>query len=196
MSRKQQIADAAWRLFRRFGYRKTTVGEIAAEAGIGKGSVYLEFPSKEDVFFALVEEHERGLFEEVRKAALGARPLEERLLQIALIRPRRNAAVMAEFPEVFEVLASLRGRLADRVRPFQEQCVDVVADLIRQGCEEGCFRVVDPAGTARPFYRAFDVSFVLAMHGMPLPQIERELTHLARLLIAGLRTAPDAGGAW
>jgi len=46
---RESIIDAAERLFDRFGYRKTTVEEIAQEAGIGKGSVYLHFDSKEAI---------------------------------------------------------------------------------------------------------------------------------------------------
>ncbi len=48
----ESILDAADRLFEQFGYRKTTVEEIAQEAGIGKGSIYVHFRSKEDVGYA------------------------------------------------------------------------------------------------------------------------------------------------
>jgi len=43
---KDAIMDATDRLLVRFGYRKMTVEDVAAEAGIGKGTIYLHFSSK------------------------------------------------------------------------------------------------------------------------------------------------------
>jgi AcrR family transcriptional regulator len=52
--RQRRILDAASRLILHYGYDKTTVAEIAAEAGISKGAVYLHYKSKEDLFEALI----------------------------------------------------------------------------------------------------------------------------------------------
>jgi len=186
VTRREQILDAAIALFRRYGVRKTTVDEIAAEAGIGKGSVYLEFPSKDEVFFALVEDHERQILAEVLRLAASRRRLEGRLIEVALVRPLRNYDEMEQLPEIFEVLAALRGRLAERIRPYHVQCEQVAARLIREGCELGLFRVSDAEKPARLFYSAFDVSFVLAMQGMERATLEKTLRDLGRLLISGL----------
>jgi AcrR family transcriptional regulator len=53
--RRQQILDAAANLIIRHGYDKTTVGDIAAEAAIGRGLVYLLFRNKDDIFEALIQ---------------------------------------------------------------------------------------------------------------------------------------------
>ncbi|HJO99001.1 MAG: TetR/AcrR family transcriptional regulator [Acidimicrobiales bacterium] len=50
-----RLLDAAEARFRRFGYKRTTVEDLATEAGTGKGSVYLHFESKQDVYLAVVE---------------------------------------------------------------------------------------------------------------------------------------------
>ena len=47
------ILDAADRLFTRFGYRRTTMDDIATEAGVAKGTLYLYYPSKEALFGAI-----------------------------------------------------------------------------------------------------------------------------------------------
>ena len=52
---KDAILDATDRLLARFGYRKMTVEDIAAEAGIGKGTVYLHFSSKEEVVLSHID---------------------------------------------------------------------------------------------------------------------------------------------
>ena len=46
------ILDAMERLLARYGYKKTTMDDLAREAGIGKGTTYLHFPSKEEVALA------------------------------------------------------------------------------------------------------------------------------------------------
>ena len=52
-TRRAAILDAALRVFGQYGYRRTTMDDIAREAGIAKGTIYLSFASKEEVFQAL-----------------------------------------------------------------------------------------------------------------------------------------------
>lgn len=52
--REQRILDAAQRLVLHYGYDKTTISDIAKEADIAKGTVYLHFDSKDDLFEALL----------------------------------------------------------------------------------------------------------------------------------------------
>jgi TetR/AcrR family acrAB operon transcriptional repressor len=52
--REGRILDAAARLIMHYGYDKTTVSDIAQEAGISKGAIYLHFDSKEALFEALL----------------------------------------------------------------------------------------------------------------------------------------------
>src|SRR3982751_2316221 len=49
------ILDAADRLLARYGYRKMTIDDLAAEVGIGKGSIYLHFRSKEEVVYSHID---------------------------------------------------------------------------------------------------------------------------------------------
>ena len=52
--RRQRILDVAAQLITHYGYDKTTVSDIAREAGISKGAIYLHFESKEALFEALI----------------------------------------------------------------------------------------------------------------------------------------------
>jgi AcrR family transcriptional regulator len=49
------LVDAAQRVFERLGYARTTVGDITAEAGVGRATFYVYFASKEDVFAAVAD---------------------------------------------------------------------------------------------------------------------------------------------
>lgn len=57
VNRREDILKIAQKLFRENGYEKTTVDDIARHAGISKGSVYLEFKTKEDVFYYILENY-------------------------------------------------------------------------------------------------------------------------------------------
>ncbi len=52
--RADRILDAAAKLIQHFGYDKTTVSDIANEAGVSKGAIYLHWSSKDDLFEALI----------------------------------------------------------------------------------------------------------------------------------------------
>lgn len=52
--RSERLLDAAADLIARLGYDKTTIGDIAAQAGVAKGAVYLHWASKDELFEALI----------------------------------------------------------------------------------------------------------------------------------------------
>ncbi|TLD71283.1 TetR family transcriptional regulator [Phragmitibacter flavus] len=53
--RTARILDAATRLYITYGARRTSMDDIAAEAGMAKGSLYLSFKSKDELFHALIQ---------------------------------------------------------------------------------------------------------------------------------------------
>lgn len=53
--KRQAILDAAWRAFGAYGFRKTSMDDIAKGAGMSRPAVYLHFRSKEDIFRSLVQ---------------------------------------------------------------------------------------------------------------------------------------------
>jgi TetR/AcrR family acrAB operon transcriptional repressor len=57
--------DAAARLFARYGFDKTSVDDIAREAGVSKGAVYLHFPSKDALFDATLMRESMRLLDDV-----------------------------------------------------------------------------------------------------------------------------------
>src|SRR6185437_8688573 len=68
---KDAILDAADRLLARFGYRKMTVEDLAREAGIGKGTVYRSFDSKQSVALGCIDRMVARLLERLRAIAAG-----------------------------------------------------------------------------------------------------------------------------
>ena len=81
--RYHAILDAAERLLARAPDRIANVGEVADEAGLAKGTVYLYFPSKDELLLALHERHVDDFFNALIATLQAAQPVTiERLLEI------------------------------------------------------------------------------------------------------------------
>src|SRR5579872_1354293 len=65
--RADRILDAAGELMLRWGYNKTTVDDIARYAGVAKGTIYLHWKTREDLFTALMQREYIRLAEDVKQ---------------------------------------------------------------------------------------------------------------------------------
>src|SRR3954451_22102316 len=77
--RRCSILQAARTVFARQGYAHTVVDDIASQAGIAKGTLYLYFPSKEAIYLAAVLEDARQLDKDSRVAMSAAVTWQEKL---------------------------------------------------------------------------------------------------------------------
>lgn len=66
-NRAELILEAAQELFSRYGYERTSIDDIAQHLGIGKGSVYLDFRTKEDILVALLTRHANNVLNSVQE---------------------------------------------------------------------------------------------------------------------------------
>ena len=69
--RAQHILDAAASLMLRYGYQKTTIDDIAREAGVGKGTLYLHWKTREALFAALILREKVALAEDIQQRIAG-----------------------------------------------------------------------------------------------------------------------------
>jgi AcrR family transcriptional regulator len=129
---REQLVDAADRLFRRDGFHATAVDAVADEAGYTKGAVYSNFASKEELFFAVYERRVADRVAELDRLAEAAPSARAALTEAVESAGRRSEdgwmAVFFEFwahvlrhPEHRERFAALHRRgLAPFVRAVEE----------------------------------------------------------------------------
>ncbi|HYT42136.1 MAG TPA: helix-turn-helix domain-containing protein [Methylomirabilota bacterium] len=65
--RAERILDAAAELILRWGYRKTTIDDIAKQAGVAKGTIYLHWKTREDLFLALMAREGLKVTEDIKQ---------------------------------------------------------------------------------------------------------------------------------
>src|SRR3954469_9261319 len=82
--KKECILTAATRLFARFGFKKTSVDEIAKDAGVAKGTIYLAADTKEDLFYQSVHREVRAWVAELSKLIDPRVPADQMLRNCAI----------------------------------------------------------------------------------------------------------------
>jgi AcrR family transcriptional regulator len=75
---RQSLIDSARRIFARDGFESSRIEDIAADSGRTRGAFYAHFRTKEDLFFALLEQEAERRVVQIRGAMANCRTLEER----------------------------------------------------------------------------------------------------------------------
>lgn len=146
---REAVLDAASELFERYGYKKTTIDDIALEAGIGKGSVYLRFASKEEIGLAWLRRLHRDLFDDITRP--GSDPRASRRIVGCLVnRVILRFDIFARHRRSLdEALCTLRPQLEEKKRAFHEEEARFLEALINQGVSAGELKSTDPLQDAR-----------------------------------------------
>jgi AcrR family transcriptional regulator len=110
--RIEQIAEAALRLFARYGYKRTSMDDIAREAGVARATLYLHFKGKDDVFRAMLAGLGSQVETRCREALATPGPFSDRLA--ALMAAHHGTAFSAfsageHLGELKAVMVSIAG---------------------------------------------------------------------------------------
>ena len=189
---RDAILDATDRLLARYGYKKMTIDDLAREVGIGKGSVYLHFESKEDIALSHIDRIIRRLGAKLREIAGSAARPDNRLRSMLLERVLyRFDSVQHYSQSLNELLAQLRPRLLERRRQYFEDEAKIFAEVIREGKTAGLFETKDPMQTARTLLDATNALLPYSLSAYELGErsdIEKKAKRVADLLLNGLCT--------
>lgn len=163
------IIEAAARVMAEKGFSGTAMSEVAQVAGIGKGTIYEYFDSKEDLFFAVFEwfSQKIGAAATVSISALGGSAA-QRLVALGESIIGSWVEIRGMFSLVFEFWAAsassqIRERFKDAFRKAYGDFRAIVSSLIRDGIDRGEFRRdVDPEAVAASLVGTWDALFLQA----------------------------------
>ena len=188
---RDAILDATDRLLARFGYRKMTVEDIAAEAGIGKGTVYLHFSSKEEVVLSHVDRIvDRLKQQHLAVIARSEITAPERIRRMLLARVLfRFDSIQHYTQSLNDLLAALRpGLLARRAKYFEEEA-QIFAAVLAEGRGSGEFEFENERAAARALLEATNGLLPYSLSTTELgerEEVERRASAIAGLLLQGL----------
>jgi len=156
VARREQILQAAERLLEHYGPQKTTVGDVAREAGIGVGSVYLEFPSKEAIIEALSRARHDVVLEAMREAA--ERPGSSWAARLSGMMDARLDAYLAQASggaHARDLLHCANSAVKSVSQWFHDEERALLMGLLEAGARDGEFDIVDTELVARVILRAY-----------------------------------------
>jgi len=183
---RSKIIKVAAKIFTRYGFKKTTMEQIAVATRKGKSSIYYYFNSKEDIFRAVVEQEAEELKRDLlREVSLIEDPVEQ-LRTYILFRTHKMktltnfyAAMKSEYLNHLEFIEQIR-------TDYDQNEAVIVTEILRRGLRHNKFVIEDPELGA--------VAIVTAMKGLEIPlfinkshgNIEDRLDNLIKFLFYGL----------
>jgi len=189
---RQRLLQAATRVFARRGYHRATVDEIVAEAGISKGAFYFHFPSKEALFFHLVEHFATRMATDIQQAVEQARGAQSRV-EAAL---RAGVRTFSQHPELARVFlvesAAASPEFEQRRRAFYDRFCWLIQTYLDQAVRDGDIPPLDTELAARAILGAVAEVVAHRLASNQPNRLQDDVPELARFILrgAGWRLSP------
>ncbi len=121
---EDRICVAAFACFHRHGVDRTTMSDIAREAGITRPTLYKHFKNKEDVVFTAIDKEAYRFAQSVVEHARGFRTVEERIIETIVY-------VVAQFPKSPNLSLVLQDGMGEvlRARAFSDEATQVFSEM-------------------------------------------------------------------
>lgn len=184
------ILDATDRLLTRYGYKKMTMEDLAQEVGIGKGTIYLHYPGKEDLVLSHIDRIIDRLKEQLQNIARSGETSANRLRQMLLARVLFRFDSVQHYTEsLSDVLAAIRPALLTRRKRHFEEEAEIFAEVLKQGQHAKEFVFRDVVATAYTLLLATNSLLPYSLSKRELGKrkdVEEQTTRIADLLLNGL----------
>jgi AcrR family transcriptional regulator len=142
----RDIIDTARVLFKKSGFKKTTMGDIARSLGKAKSSLYYYYPSKEDIFEAVLHSEMDELLKQIHQSIRHAATSKEKLT----IYCRCRLIKLNELCNLSDALKSEIGELhelhcivTDLKRQFDTTHLGLVKEILEEGVHNGEFKKIN-----------------------------------------------------
>lgn len=187
---EKDIIDAARTLFKKHGFKKTTMGDIAMSLGKAKSSLYYYYPGKEEIFEAVINEEMNELLNQIHHAMREAASSKEKL--IAYCRCRLNK--LNQLYNLSDVLrreiADMQCMMTDVRSKFDTSHVELVKDILEEGVRNGEFKKINPDNIELVAYLMVSSFRGLAMPLMvsqkQYPRLDLQIDSIVDIMVEGI----------
>lgn len=192
-ARRAVILDAALRVFGQYGFRRASMDDIAREAQIGKGTIYLSFASKDEVFQALSQRLAQRMLAGAEAASRPPGTTADKLAAMHAAWFGTYADTIHRSPHAADLLDAKHQLSADLVADAASRYKRLVQNVLTEGAAAG---ELDLESAGLTPGTAADL-LIAAARGLqpstPSPAAyRRHLTTLVRVMVAGLASRQPA----
>jgi len=186
--RKDQILEAATRVFTQRGFDEARMDDIVAEAGLSKGALYWYFESKEALITAIVDrvfDWESAHMREIIASDETAPRKIEALIEITVQDLGKMKPLM---PILFEFWSlSLRKESVNQaIKRYYQRFLDLIEPVIQQGIAAGDFRPMNVSQTAITFGAVFEGTMLMWAYFPDRVEFEEQFKITLDILLQGL----------
>ena len=185
----KKIIDAATKVFAKKGFYNAKVSEIAQEAGIADGTIYIYFKHKDDILISLFEEKMQEVLDNMKQQiSLESDPLKKiekfALVHLKLIQDNKD---IAEIIQVELRQSSKFMKNYHNIKFFEY--LDLIGHIIQEGKEKGLIREdILPGIAKRAFFGALDeMSRFWVLSKKPKYDIETASRQISGFFINGIK---------
>lgn len=188
---REAILDATDLLLSRYGYKKMTIDDLAREVGIGKGSVYLHFPSKEEIVLSHIDRIVDRVKADLIKVSKSKSGPDEKIREMVLSRVLVRFDSVQHYTEsIDELLSSLRAKVIERRERYFAEEAKIIESVVQEGMEAGIFRQGNAREIARTIAHATNSLLPSSLSTQELgkrSEVRRRALSIANLLLDGLK---------
>ena len=194
------ILDAVDALLARYGYGKMTVEDVARQVGIGKGTIYLHFPSKEELVLAHIDRIAETVIRKLQELADSSDSVDRRLRRMLVLRVLQRFDSVAHYSQSLgDLLSSVRAPLLLRRQAHFEKEAAVFEGLLRDGARLGSLDCADPLTTSLVLIQSTNSLLPFNLSARELgrrEELEDQVGRIADLLIKGLLPSTSRPASW
>lgn len=188
--KRERILDGALKAFARKGFYNTKISEIATEAGVADGTIYLYFKNKDDLLISLFEDRMEWIIDRLNTEleAVGSN-VEDRLrravelhFQLAIDEPELSEFITVELRQSAKFMKEYKN-------PKFLDYLKLLENLVEDGQKQGVFREdVEPRLLGRAIFGALDeVLLLLTFSRSPKRDVAEMTRQVTCVFIDGLR---------
>lgn len=188
--RKNQIIEAAMRVFARSGFDKARMDDIVDESGLSKGTLYWYFESKDEIITTILE----NMFDEElahlkRMQHEGSATDEILAFTKETIADLRGMDWLVPLTLEFYSLALRQKNVQVVLRKYLHAYMDILVPLIQHGIDQGEFQPLNPQDIAIEILAIFEGTLLLSVFARDIVSLERDIELGTRMLLNGLQAS-------
>ena len=184
------ILDGVDILLARYGYKKMTMDDLASVVGIGKGTIYLHFRSKEEVTLSHIDRIVERLLQELGEIARSKDRVDEKIKKMLITRVLYRFDSVRNYSQgLNDLLSSLRNPLLIRRQGHFQQEAEIFSAVLQSGKQTGKFQLQDPVATAHSLIWSTNAFLPYSLTARELgkrKEIEEQVARIADLFLQGL----------